>query len=78
MTSAGPLRQLMGIGRSRVARTVIGEAVALVQDGDGGRVLLRGELVYAWSFGDVALRRLAAVQLVANKAGRRRGCRVRS
>jgi len=48
----------------------IGEAVALVQDGDGGRVFLRGELVYAWSVGDVALRRLAAVQLVAIKAGR--------
>jgi hypothetical protein len=25
----------------------IGEAVALVQDSDGGRVFLRGELVYA-------------------------------
>ena len=46
----------------------IGEAVALVQDGDGGRVFLRGELVYAWSADDVPLRRLAAVQLVANKA----------
>ena len=48
----------------------IGEAVALVQDGDGGRVFLRGELIYAWSAGDVPLRRLAAVQLVANKAAR--------
>ena len=48
----------------------IGEAVALVEDGDGGRVFLRGELVYAWSAGDVPLRRLAAVQLVANKAAR--------
>jgi Transposase protein len=48
----------------------IGEAVGLVQDGDGGRVFLRGELVYAWSVGDVALRRLAAVQLVAIKAAR--------
>ena len=46
----------------------IGEAVALVEDGDGGRVFLRGELVYAWSVGDVALRRLAAVQVVAIKA----------
>jgi transposase len=41
-----------------------------VEDGDGGRVFLRGELVYAWSAGDVPLRRLAAVQLVANKAAR--------
>jgi transposase len=48
----------------------IGEAVALVQDSDGGRVFLRGELVYAWSADDVPLRRLAAVQLVANKAAR--------
>ena len=48
----------------------IGEAVALVEDSDGGRVFLRGELVYAWSAGDVPLRRLAAVQLVANKAAR--------
>ena len=31
----------------------IGQAVALVEDGDGGRVFLRGELVYAWSAGDV-------------------------
>src|SRR5680860_500084 len=48
----------------------IGEAVGLVQDADGGRVFLRGELVYAWPVGDVALRRLAAVQLVAIKAAR--------
>lgn len=37
----------------------IGEAAALVQDADGGRVFLRGELVYAWSGEDVAGRRLA-------------------
>src|ERR1035437_6977039 len=42
----------------------------LVEDADGGRVFLRGELVYAWSVGDVALRRLAAVQLVAIRAAR--------
>jgi len=48
----------------------IGEAVALVEDSDGGRVFLRGELVYAWSVDDVPLRRLAAVQLVVNKAAR--------
>jgi hypothetical protein len=29
----------------------IGEAVALVEDVDGGRVFLRGELVYAWDQG---------------------------
>ena len=48
----------------------IGQAVALVEDADGGRVFLRGELVYAWDVGDVALRRLAAVRLVAIKAAR--------
>jgi hypothetical protein len=48
----------------------VGEAVALVEDSDGGRVFLRGELVYAWSAEDVPLRRLAAVQLVANRAAR--------
>jgi hypothetical protein len=48
----------------------IGQAVALAEDGDGGRVFLRGELVYAWDVGDVALRRLAAVRLVAIKAAR--------
>ena len=48
----------------------IGEAVVLVQDSDGGRVFLRGELVYTWSAEDVPLRRLAAVQLVANRAAR--------
>jgi hypothetical protein len=54
-----------------VAGTVsIGQAVALVEDADGGRVFLRGELVYARSAGNVALRRLAAVRLVAIKAAR--------
>jgi len=48
----------------------IGEAIALVQDKDGGRVFLRGELIYTWSTEDVPLRRLVAVQLVANKAAR--------
>lgn len=49
----------------------IGAAVALVEDTDGGRVFLRGELVYAWSGDDVALRRLAAVQLVQINAASR-------
>jgi hypothetical protein len=48
----------------------IGEAAALLEDGDGGRVFLRGELVYAWAGGDAALRRLAAVRLVTIKAAR--------
>lgn len=48
----------------------IGEAVALVQDQDGGRVFIRGELVLAWDTGDELGRRLAAVQLVRIKAAR--------
>lgn len=46
----------------------IGQAVCLVQDQDGGRVFIRGELVYAWDSGDELGRRLAAVQLVRIKA----------
>ena len=46
----------------------IGPVVALVQDGDGGRVFLRGDLVYAWDDGDVAGRRWVAVQLAGTKA----------
>ena len=48
----------------------IGEAAALLEDGDGVRVFLLGELVYAWAGGDSALRRLAAVRLVTIKAAR--------
>ncbi len=48
----------------------ISEAVALVQDQDGGRVFIRGELVFAWDDGDELGRRLAAVQLVRIKAAR--------
>ena len=40
----------------------IGEAAALLEDGDGERVFLRGELVYAWAGGDAVLRRLAALR----------------
>src|SRR5665647_3639615 len=65
MTAQPPLPVVLVTGA-----VSIGEAVSLVEDGDGGRVFLRGELVYAWSVGDVALRRLAAVQLVGIKAAR--------
>ena len=47
---------------------LIGAAAALVEDIDGGRVFVRGELVMAWQPGDHACRRLAAVQLVRIKA----------
>ena len=45
----------------------IGEISALVEDETGGRVFIRGELVFAWNAGDELGRRLAAVQLVAIK-----------
>jgi transposase len=43
---------------------LIGDAAALMEDGDGGRVFLRGELTFVWDAGDDLGRRLAAVQLV--------------
>jgi hypothetical protein len=64
MTAQRPL-DLMPAGAQQ-----IGEAVALVQDRDGGRVFIRGELVFAWDDGDELGRRLAAVQLVRIKAAR--------
>ena len=49
---------------------LIGDATALVTDGDGGRVFIRGELCFVWDAGDDLGRRLAAVQLVRIKAAR--------
>ena len=46
----------------------IGAAVVLVEDADGGRVFLHGNLAYAWDDGDQTGRRLAAVQLVECRA----------
>src|SRR5664280_851757 len=48
----------------------IGQVAALVQDEAGGRVFVRGELVFAWDAGDDLGRRLAAVQLVRIKGAR--------
>src|SRR5450759_2242498 len=48
----------------------IGEVACLVEDEAGGRVFVRGELVFAWNAGDQLGRRLAAVQLVAIKGAR--------
>src|SRR5450631_1610222 len=45
-----------------------GAVAALVQDADGGRVFIRGELCFVWDGGDEGGRRLAAVQLVRIKA----------
>lgn len=46
----------------------IGTAAAMVEDDNGGRVFVHGNLVYAWDGGDVAARRFAAVSLVRIKA----------
>src|SRR3974377_152334 len=46
----------------------VGAAAAIVEDEDGGRVFVHGNLAYAWDAGDIAGRRLAAVSLVRIKA----------
>jgi type VII secretion protein EccE len=46
----------------------VGAAAAIVEDDDGGRVFLRGDLAYAWDAGDAAGRRFAAVSLTRIKA----------
>ena len=53
----------------------IGATVVLVEDADGGRVFLHGNLAYGWDDGDQTGRRLAAVQLV--ECGARRWLRWR-
>jgi transposase len=46
----------------------VGAAAAIVEDGDGGRVFVHGNLAYAWDGGDTAGRRFAAVSLIRIKA----------
>lgn len=46
----------------------VGAAAAIVEDEDGGRVFVHGNLAYAWDGGDTAGRRFAAVSLVRIKA----------
>ncbi len=46
----------------------VGAAAAIVEDGDGGRVFVHGNLAYAWDGGDTAARRFAAVSLIRIKA----------
>src|SRR6202171_6206140 len=46
----------------------VGAAAAIVEDGDGGRVFVHGNLAYAWDVGDTAARRFAAVSLMRIKA----------
>ena len=42
----------------------VGAAAAIVEDDDGGRVFVHGNLAYAWDDGDTAGRRFAAVSLI--------------
>jgi prepilin-type processing-associated H-X9-DG protein len=47
---------------------MVSGAAAIVEDGDGGRVFIYGNLAYAWDSGDTAGRRFAAVSLMRIKA----------
>jgi transposase len=46
----------------------VGAAAAIVEDDEGGRVYVHGNLAYAWDAGDAAERRFAAVSLTRIKA----------
>ena len=46
----------------------VGAAAAIVEDDDGGRVFVHGNLAYAWDAGDAAGRRFAAVSLIRIRA----------
>jgi len=45
----------------------VGAAAAIIEDADGGRVYVHGNLAFAWDAGDIATRRFAAVQLMRIK-----------
>ena len=62
MTAQPPLPLAPGGARP------VGTAVAMVEDDDGGRVFVHGNLAYAWDAGDTAARRFAAVSLTRIKA----------
>ena len=46
----------------------LGTAAAIIEDADGGRVFVHGNLCFAWDGGDVAARRFAAVSLMRMKS----------
>ena len=46
----------------------VGAAAAIIEDDEGGRVFVHGNLAYAWDAGDTAGRRFAAVSLIRIKA----------
>ena len=62
MTAQPPLPLAPGDARP------VGTAAAIVEDDDGGRVFVHGNLAYAWDAGDTAARRFAAVSLIRIKA----------
>jgi len=66
MTAQPPLPLSPGDARP------VGTAAAIVEDGDGGRVFVHGNLAYAWDAGDVPARRFAAVSLMRIKAASQR------
>ena len=66
MTAQPPLALAPGSAR------LIGEAAAIVEDDDGGRVFVHGNLAYAWDASDTGGRRLAAVSLVRIKVATQR------
>ncbi len=47
----------------------IGAAASLVEDEEGGRVFVHGELSYGWDAADSVSRRFAAAKLADIKAG---------
>ncbi len=51
-----------------IATIVLGAAVSLMENDEGGKVFIHGELAYAWEAGDVVTRRFAAVSLMELKA----------
>jgi prepilin-type processing-associated H-X9-DG protein len=46
----------------------LGSAAGIVEDAEGGRVFIHGNLTHCWDVGDVAARRFAAVSLMRIKA----------
>ena len=62
MTAQPPLPLVPGDARP------VSAAAAIVEDDDGGRVFVHGNLAYAWDAGDTAGRRFAAVSLMRIKA----------
>ena len=66
MTAQPPLPLTPGDARP------IGTAAAIVEDDEGGRVFVHGNLAYAWDAGDTPARRFAAVSLMRIKAASQR------